>query len=156
MYVVYRYVLNNEDGGAKYGSQKPSMVLSEAQITTLELHFPFYNSLLEPEKEIFRKRLAYFLKTKQIVGLEGLDLFDSMKALICAEAIKLTFGLDKFILPHFKLIRVFPQEYYSRITGAYHKGEVNLNGSVSVISNVVFKLIDPARARFLLDSYEQN
>ncbi len=34
--------------------------------------------------------------------------------------------------------------------------EVNLNGSVSVISNVVFKLIDPARARFLLDSYEQN
>jgi peptidyl-prolyl cis-trans isomerase A (cyclophilin A) len=33
--------------------------------------------------------------------------------------------------------------------------EVNLNGSVSVISNVVFKLIDPARARFLLDSYEQ-
>ena len=33
--------------------------------------------------------------------------------------------------------------------------EVNLNGSVSVISNVVFKLIDPVRARFLLDSYEQ-
>lgn len=32
--------------------------------------------------------------------------------------------------------------------------EVNMNGSVSVLSNVVFKLIDAANARFLLDSYD--
>ncbi|MDO7565390.1 MAG: hypothetical protein MUR45_02245, partial [OM182 bacterium] len=33
--------------------------------------------------------------------------------------------------------------------------EVNLSGSVSVITNVVFKLIDSASARFLLDTYDQ-
>jgi peptidyl-prolyl cis-trans isomerase A (cyclophilin A) len=33
--------------------------------------------------------------------------------------------------------------------------EVNLSGSVSVITNVVFKLIDATSARFLLDTYDQ-
>jgi peptidyl-prolyl cis-trans isomerase A (cyclophilin A) len=33
--------------------------------------------------------------------------------------------------------------------------EVNLSGSVSVFTNVVFKLIDATSARFLLDTYDQ-
>jgi peptidyl-prolyl cis-trans isomerase A (cyclophilin A) len=32
--------------------------------------------------------------------------------------------------------------------------EVNMNGSVSIINNVVFRLIDAANARFLLESYD--
>lgn len=33
--------------------------------------------------------------------------------------------------------------------------EVNLSGSISVFTNVVFKLIDATSARFLLDTYDQ-
>lgn len=77
-------------------------------------------------------RLAYFMASKKFFAYDGLELFGAMKALLCAEAIKITFGLKKFVLPHFRFIRVFPKEYYSRITKNYHKGEVDLRGSVTI------------------------
>jgi hypothetical protein len=33
--------------------------------------------------------------------------------------------------------------------------EVNLSGSISEITNVMFRLIDPQSSRFLLETYDQ-
>lgn len=88
--------------------------------------------LNDDAKAEFRKRLAYFMSNKKFIAYDGLELFGAMKALLCAEAIKLTFGLKKFVLPHFRFIRIFPKEYYSRITKNYHKGEVDLRGSITI------------------------
>lgn len=134
-YLLYRYVFHNDEKSAQFGAKSNLFTLTESQITTLELHFPYYGSLSDGDKEIFRKRLAYFMAHKRFVAHDGLDLFDAMKALVCAEAIKITFGLNKFILPHFKLIRIYPSEYYSAITQQYHKGEVDLRGAIVLAWN---------------------
>ena len=122
----------NKDKAAVYGARRKKFELSADQIKTLELHFPYYVGLSEENKKIFRKRLAFFMAHKRFVGMHNLDLFDSMKALICAELIKITFGLKYFFLPHFKVIVIYPAEYYSNVSRGYHKGEVNLKGSITL------------------------
>lgn len=124
-------MLRDEDKGSEIATMRGDLELTYDQVQTLELHFPFYLTLNDEEKELFRKRLAYFIKRKRFIAYEGLDLFDSMKALICAEAIRITFGLKHFLLPHFRVVRIFPKEYYSSITENYHKGEVNLKGAIT-------------------------
>lgn len=123
--------MDDADERAYKVTEQRSLELLPIQIEALESHFPFYHTLSATEQVRFRKRLAYFMRRKRFVAYEGLDLFDSMKALICAEAIRITFGLKYFLLPHFKVIRVFPKEYYSEITQKYHKGEVNIKGAIT-------------------------
>ena len=132
VFLIYRYVLHDEDNSARYDTKRRSFELSDTEVQALELHFPFYQQLDNDEQGIFKNRLAYFLRHKRFVAHEGLDLFDAMKTLIAAEAIRITFGLKYFILPHFKVIRVFPQEYYSHVTKKYHKGEIDLRGSIAL------------------------
>lgn len=129
-FIIAKYVFFNEDKAASYAVRRNNLELTDSERKALELHFPFYNGLSPDNQLEFRKRLAYFLSSKRFIAHDGLDLFGAMKALICAELIRMTFGLKKFVLPHFKLIRVYPQEYYSRLTQGYHKGEVDLRGSI--------------------------
>lgn len=120
------------------------MGLTVSQRETLSLHCPYYIELDEEDKREFERRLAYFMASKHFIAHHGLDLFDAMKALICAEAIKITFGLDKFVLPHFRVINIYPQEYYSKITGAHHKGDINLRGAISLAwTSIKEGIVDP-------------
>lgn len=84
---------------------------SNAQlITILTKRFAYYNALSADEKIIFIKRLQKFVadKTFKIHGEKG---YKEMPVLISAAAIQLSFGLKKYLLPHFKFIHIHPQEF---------------------------------------------
>ncbi|MGB0430096.1 MAG: zinc-dependent peptidase, partial [Bacteroidia bacterium] len=120
-FIIARFAFYDKDLAASIGSKRSSYQLTKSQIEALRLHFPYYNNLSDVDKQLFEKRLAYFIAHKKFIEHDGVDVFGAMQALICAEAIKITFGLNKFILPHFKFIRIYPQAYYSEITKGYHK-----------------------------------
>jgi hypothetical protein len=78
--------------------------LSEQQLAAiLTQRFPYYNKLSTDRQEIFLDRLQKFIseKTFRIHDEKG---FKEMPVLISAAAIQLTFGLKRYLLPHFRYI----------------------------------------------------
>lgn len=73
-------------------------------------HFPFFNNLLHPDQDKFIARLKRFIRTKIFV-IHDIKGYREMPILISASAIQLTFGLQKFLLPHFSIIQIYPQEF---------------------------------------------
>ncbi len=98
----------------------------------MENHFDYYLNLNDETKNEFLKRVQSFLLKKDFVGKEGHFVTLEQKILISATAIKLSFGLDKYIIPHFSIINIYPKVYFSKISKQYHKGDINLNGIVNL------------------------
>ena len=73
-------------------------------------HFPFFNILLHPDQDKFIARLKRFIRSKIFV-IHDIKGYREMPILISASAIQLTFGLQKFLLPHFSIIQIYPQEF---------------------------------------------
>jgi MtfA peptidase len=73
-------------------------------------HFPFFNNLLHPDQDKFIGRLKRFIRGKIFV-IHDIKGYREMPILISASAIQLTFGLQKFLLPHFSIIQIYPQEF---------------------------------------------
>ncbi|HEX2934752.1 MAG TPA: zinc-dependent peptidase [Bacteroidales bacterium] len=93
--------------------------------------FPYYTSLSSSERIRFYVRLRLFIESKRFKPCQILEVTQEMKILIGASAVQLTFGLDKFIFHHFKTILVYPKAFlYSDRN--YHKGNVNVKGSISI------------------------
>jgi len=91
-----------------YGDE---LYFSDDQLSViLTKRFPYYRTLPQPEQEIFLERLQKFMadKTFKIHDEKG---FKEMPVLISATAIQLTFGLKKYLLPHFQFIHIHPQEF---------------------------------------------
>lgn len=76
----------------------------------LTKRFPYFTqrSLLEKQKFIHRLQNFIAEKTFKIHDKQG---YREMPVLISAAAIQLTFGLDKYLLPHFEFIHVYPEEF---------------------------------------------
>ncbi|MFY0685867.1 MAG: zinc-dependent peptidase [Cyclobacteriaceae bacterium] len=106
----------------------------EEHVEMLMKHFPFFRMLPSRSKQIFVKRLTYFIDTKQFIPRQLSEVTDEMKVFIGASAIQLTFGLPRVYLKHFKHILIYPDDYYSRITKQYHRGEVNPRQQAIVLS----------------------
>lgn len=84
---------------------------SDEELTgILTKRFPYFTSLSALQKNRFLERLQQFIATKtfKIHDDKG---FKEMPVLISAAAIQLTFGLEKFLLPNFEFIHVYPQEF---------------------------------------------
>lgn len=143
-YTVSRSQWRNQGKATRRAILRGEIGLTSSQSEALRLHCPYYIALDGPDRAEFEKRLAYFMASKQFVAHQGLDLFDAMTALICAESIKITFGLDKFVLPHFTVINIYPQEYFSKATRAFHKGDIDLRGAISLSwKNIQEGIVDP-------------
>ncbi|MFY0651177.1 MAG: zinc-dependent peptidase [Cyclobacteriaceae bacterium] len=91
----------------------------------LKQHFSYYNDLNPEEKKHFERKVQYFIDTKEFIPRKIKRVTAEMKVLISASAVQLTFGYPRVVLSHFKRILVYPDDYYSTINQAYHKGEVN-------------------------------
>jgi len=76
----------------------------------LTKHFPYFNSLPADNKPIFLKRLTRFIAEKTFKVYDD-TVFREMPVLVSAAAIQLTFGLEKYLLPHFQFIHIYPQEF---------------------------------------------
>ncbi len=87
--------------------------------------FPYYNTLPDTDKEKFLKRMRKFLSRKTFV-IHDKSGFVEMPVLICATAIQISFGLKRYLLPHYEYIQIYPREFL-RITDSI----VFLQGNVS-------------------------
>lgn len=73
-------------------------------------HFPFYSRLIPPDQDKFLNRLRKFIKSKIFV-IHDVKGYREMPILISAAAVQLSFGLNKFLMPHFTIIQIYPQEF---------------------------------------------
>jgi MtfA peptidase len=91
----------------------------------------YYKELDYDKQKEFVSRVITYMSQKGFSTRKGLTLTDEMRVLISASAIQLTMGLDNFIMEHFNKIIIYPEKYLSKVTGKYHKGEVNLAGIIA-------------------------
>ncbi len=91
----------------------------------LSRHFPFYQGLNDANKNVFITRLKKFISQKVFI-IHDTSGYREMPVLISATAIQLTFGLQKYLLPNFEYIHIFPEEF----VGVYPVLRV-LEGNVS-------------------------
>lgn len=78
----------------------------------LSKHLPYFNRLNTADKEKFLYRLKQFIDIKIFI-IHDKSGFREMPILISATAIKLSFGLNGYLLPYFKFIHIFPAEFVS-------------------------------------------
>lgn len=84
---------------------------SDEEITAvLDRHFPYYSKLTSSEKDTFTERVQLFIADK-VFKIHCNPGFKEMPVLISAAAIQLTFGLKKYLLPNFRFIHVYPEEF---------------------------------------------
>jgi MtfA peptidase len=102
----------------------------EAINEILQRTLPFYRHLSEEGKKRFVLRVARFIASKKFVGMEGLHVTFEMKVRIAATAVKLTFGLEKSGLGHYRIIKIFPESFYSRMHDRYLKGGASTGGTL--------------------------
>ena len=79
-------------------------------ISILNKHSTYYSNLDDADKKKFLKRLTAFIddKTFKIHDKSG---FREMPVLISSTAIQVSFGLEKYLLPHFTYINIHPEEF---------------------------------------------
>lgn len=92
----------------------------------LTKRFPYYEAINFTEKERFIHRVKNFISAK-IFFIHDKSGFKEMPILISAAAIQLTFGLKKYLLPYFKNIHVYPEEFFR----SNNMGVCFLEGNVS-------------------------
>jgi hypothetical protein len=73
-------------------------------------HFPFFVHLLPPDQDKFLGRLKRFIRSKVFI-IHDVKGYREMPILISATAVQLTFGLERFLLPHYSIIQIYPQEF---------------------------------------------
>ena len=108
--------------------------LSSKHISILENDFSFYGLLSRKEKRQFRHRIATFISEKEFIGRDGLQVTDRMKLLISAVGCMLSFGRRNYDYGLIEHIVIYPDEFYSKINDAMHKGEFNPYGKALVLS----------------------
>lgn len=112
-----------EEEAAKERFQQNITLIKEKEEVLLD-NYKFYKLLTNPERRKFIIRLHQFIDARRFSGRQ-IDIEPHMKMMVGAAAIKFSYGLQNFQLSSFKQIVIFPQEYYSKFTKQYHKGEAN-------------------------------
>jgi len=93
----------------------------------LTKRFPYYNTLDGFLKDKFLIRLQKFIGSKTFY-IHDESGFKEMPILISAAAIQLSFGFEKYLLPDFPYINIYPQEFLGVYpTIRYLEGNVSGN-----------------------------
>ena len=105
---------------------------SSLTLTNEQLHLilfkrhSYYKSLHEIQQKRFLKRLRRFLNKKTFIIKDNKG-FKEMPVLAGAAAVQLTFGLNEYLLPFYKYIRIYPEEYVGQHTFLILAGNVQNN-----------------------------
>ena len=113
--------------------------LKPNQLQILQNEFSFYNKLDNNQQKYFQHRIAQFIKDKEFIGRDGLEITDQMQVLISATAVMLTFGFRDYYIGMIDKIFIYPSDFYSSANQEYHKGEFNPKLEVLVLSWDHFK-----------------
>lgn len=111
----------------------------------LERSFSYFKNLNAELKQRFVERTSIFIQQKKFVARQHLDMTDTIRIIISACAVQVTFGLDTFTLDTFEYVVIYPDVYESPVTKQMHKGETNLNGFICLSwKDVLAGLKNPA------------
>jgi len=97
--------------------------------SVLQTYRTWYHRLNETQQKLFVHRVKKFVKGKRFLG-RSVKVTDELKVLVSSAAVQISLGLKKYMLPHFKTIILYPDSYFSHISGRYHQGEVHLGGAI--------------------------
>jgi Mlc titration factor MtfA (ptsG expression regulator) len=97
----------------------------------LNSNFEYYRKLTPNQQKKFLTRVSEFIAIKKFIPKENCEIHRHHKLKIAASAIQLTFGLDSYLLLRFHSIFIYPSHYLSKSL-RYHKGEVSMNGTISL------------------------
>jgi len=131
-----------------------SPVAKEIIHEELERSFIYFRNLNEELKQRFIERTAVFIEQKKFVGRQNLVITDTIRIIVSACAVQVTFGLDSFTLDTFEYIVIYPDVYESPITKKMHKGEINLNGFICLSWKHVLAGIDNPTDNYNLGIHE--
>jgi Mlc titration factor MtfA (ptsG expression regulator) len=90
----------------------------------------YYRSLSPKLQKSFGSRMMKFLHDKHFEVREELRLTTEMKILIASAAIKITFGLRNYMFKRFHTIIIYADEFYSKTSEQYAKGETDASGVI--------------------------
>lgn len=90
----------------------------------------YYRSLTPKLQKSFGSRLMKFLDDKHFDMRDELSLTTEMKILIASAAVKITFGLRNFEFKRFHTIIIYSDEFFSKTSELYVKGETNASGVI--------------------------
>lgn len=108
--------------------------LTSHQLKILNQNIDFYKKLSPENRKFFNHRVVSFINNYNFSGREGLEVTEEMKVIIAGVYVMLTFGFRNYLIETFDKILIYPTEYYSRMSGAYHKGEYNMPLKAVVLS----------------------
>lgn len=89
-------------------------------------HHPYYRQLHVQLKDIFLKRLQFFMQQKTFI-IHDTNGLQEMPIMISASAIELTMGLKYFSLPWFQYIQIYPDAYFAKNSFRLLAGNVQGN-----------------------------
>jgi len=96
-------------------------------------HSLYYRSLGKA-RPLFRRKVWEFIRQNEFVGREQLKIKISLKTIIAAHAVQLSFRLPEDAYSYYDKIILYKDYYLSTFTRKYHKGEVNPGLKVIVFS----------------------
>lgn len=108
--------------------------LSRKRIKMLSNEFHFYTLLTPKEKKRFEHRVASFIKDKEFIGRDNLEVTDRMIVLISAIGCMLTFGRKNYKYKLIDYVLIYPKAFFSSMNEEYHKGEFNPREKALVLS----------------------
>ena len=93
-------------------------------------YFAYYKTLQTKWQYVFRSRCMDFVSGKEIIGAQGFEPNNKVKAIIAACAVQLTLGLKTWNLNYFDTIILHPDDFDNKASGLKFKGETNLAGFI--------------------------
>ncbi|MEO6301939.1 MAG: zinc-dependent peptidase, partial [Bacteroidia bacterium] len=93
-------------------------------------YFVYYNTLNAQYQRLFVKRCLHFISEKTIIGAEGFEADNRVKAIIAASAVQLTLGLETWSFNYFETIIIHPSDFNNAASGLKFRGETNLAGFI--------------------------
>lgn len=107
----------------------------------LEYKILFYKNLTTKHKVEFEKRIATFINSKKITGVET-DINDQVKILVACSAIIPTFKFPYFDFPNLKEILIYPSSFNENFQfNKPHKNEgiIGMVGNRSMASTMILQ-----------------
>ncbi len=134
LYTISLYYKYNLPGSAwiknKLGRHLFRTKLNPIYQPYIDKYFPILSKLSKEDRLLFESRVQRFINMKTFKTRGAIQVTPEMKALIAGSAIQITMGYPDVYFSHFRTIIIYPDKYYSRLTGKYHQGEVNQLGVI--------------------------
>jgi Mlc titration factor MtfA (ptsG expression regulator) len=109
--------------------------LDGQMVALLEQNFDFYTQLELTEKKRFRDRVALFMLATEFTSQGPAEYVPyDVQGAIAAEAVRLTFGMNEFLMPPYEKIAVYPHAFPSPVEHAHHPSETFHEDALIIIS----------------------